>query len=141
VYLHRRGRFLLLRRTPELGGFWQGVTGAPEPGESDLDAAIREVREETGYEVGETIRPVDFRYEIVPSPLDPAPWTQLYGPGVESVPEEVFVAEAGDGEPVLAPEEHSEFRWCSLEVALELLYWPDNRAALERTAALVADKR
>jgi hypothetical protein len=34
-----------------------------------------------------------------------------------------------------------EFRWCSLEDALELFYWPDNRAALERTAALVADKR
>ena len=42
-------RYLMLRRPPARGGFWQSVTGAPLPGESDSDAAIREVREETGY--------------------------------------------------------------------------------------------
>ena len=45
VHLHRGEEFLLLRRTPEHGGFWQGVTGAPEPGESDIDAAIRDYPE------------------------------------------------------------------------------------------------
>jgi 8-oxo-dGTP pyrophosphatase MutT (NUDIX family) len=98
------------------------VTGAPEPGELDLDAAVREVREETGYEVRDTIRPVGFRYEIVPSPLDPAPWTELYGPGVTSVPEEVFLAEAGADDPRPDPCEHVEFRWCSGAEALALLH-------------------
>jgi lipoyl(octanoyl) transferase len=136
VYLHRRDRFLLLRRTPELGGFWQGVTGAPEPGEADLDAAIREVREETGYDVADSIRPVDYRYEIRSGP-DSLYWSTLYAPGVEAVPEEVFMAEAGPGEPTLQPGEHTEFRWCRLDEALELLHYPDNRTALERAAALL----
>ena len=43
-------KVLLLRRTVRLGGFWQGVTGAPLDGESLNDAAIRELREETGFE-------------------------------------------------------------------------------------------
>jgi 8-oxo-dGTP pyrophosphatase MutT (NUDIX family) len=136
VYLYRDGEFLLLLRTPELGGFWQGVTGAPEPGESDLDAAIREVREETGYDVANTIRPVGYRYEIRPGP-DSLHWSTLYAPGVEAVPEEVFVAAAGSGEPTLQPGEHTEFRWCSVAEALELLHYPDNRTALERAAALL----
>ena len=48
VYLYRRtsdGRleFLLLKRTERHGGFWQGVSGAPEREETDAEAAIREV--------------------------------------------------------------------------------------------------
>ncbi len=136
VYLHRGGEFLLLRRTRELGGFWQGVTGAPEPGESDTDAAVREVREETGFDVSGTIRPVGYRYELRPGPHN-LYWSTLYAPGVESVPEEVFVAEVG-GDPTLEPREHMEFRWCSLAEALELLHYAENREALERAAALLA---
>jgi 8-oxo-dGTP pyrophosphatase MutT (NUDIX family) len=136
VYLYRGEEFLLLRRTPELGGFWQGVTGAPERDESDLDAAIREVREEAGYDVAGTIQPVGYRYELRPGPHN-LYWSTLYAPGVESVPEEVFVAEVGDGEPTLEPHEHTEFRWCSLAEALELLHYPQNRTALERAAALI----
>jgi 8-oxo-dGTP pyrophosphatase MutT (NUDIX family) len=137
VYLHRGEAFLLLRRTAELGGFWQGVTGAPEPGESDVDAAVREVREETGYDVADSIRPIGYRYEIRPGPHSLF-WSTLYAPGVDSVTEEVFLAEVGDGEPTLSTQEHAEFRWCSLAEALELLHYPENRTALERAAALVA---
>jgi lipoyl(octanoyl) transferase len=43
--------FLMLRRIPTRGGFWQGLTGAPHPHESDDEAAVREVREETGFDV------------------------------------------------------------------------------------------
>ena len=136
VYLHRGGKFLLLLRTPELGGFWQGVTGAPDHGETDLDAAIREVREETGFDVARTIRPVGYRYEIRPGP-DSLYWSSLYEPGVEAVPEEVYLAEAGEGEPRLQPLEHIEFRWCSVDEALELLYYENNRVALARAAGLL----
>ena len=41
--------YLLLRRVPKLGAFWQGVTGAPEVGETLLQGAEREVLEETGF--------------------------------------------------------------------------------------------
>ena len=41
--------YLLLHRVPKFGAFWQGVTGAPEEGETLAQAARREVLEETGF--------------------------------------------------------------------------------------------
>lgn len=43
--------YLLLKRNPSNGGFWQPVTGYVEPGESLSDAARREVEEETGIHI------------------------------------------------------------------------------------------
>ena len=53
VFLFREqegGReYLLLHRVPGVGAFWQGVTGAPEEGETLFQGAAREVLEETGF--------------------------------------------------------------------------------------------
>lgn len=139
VYLHRPGpEFLLLRRIERLGGFWQGVTGAPEWRESDVDAAAREVREETGLEVGGRLRLVEYRYTLR-RPAEAAEWDRLYGPGVEEVPEEVFAADApADWEPTLSWE-HSESRWCSVDDALELLRYEENREGLRAAARSLRD--
>ena len=53
VYLARAGsrgdlEYLMLRRTPERGGYWQGVTGGVEDGETPCETARREIKEETG---------------------------------------------------------------------------------------------
>ena len=67
VFLFREkddGReYLLLHRVTELGAFWQGVTGAPEEGESLLQGAAREVLEETGLTPAK-ICSVDFIYRF-----------------------------------------------------------------------------
>ncbi len=137
VYLFRRSgdgaiEFLLLKRTEQWGGFWQGVSGAPEWEESDVEGAVREVREETGFEVSDTLKAIDYRYELRREcDLDGDRWTEIYGPDVHAVPEEVYLAEVLDGhDPVLAPYEHDDFRWCSYEEALALLRWENNRQAL-----------
>jgi 8-oxo-dGTP pyrophosphatase MutT (NUDIX family) len=143
VYLFRYGghendlEFLMLRRTPERGGFWQGVSGAPERHESDDEGAIREVREETGFAIAGSLQPIGFRYQLYrDGDPDEAQWERLYGPNIHAIPEEVYVAKAPSGsEPVLALDEHDTFRWCSFEDALALLTWEDNRRAL--TAARV----
>ena len=49
IYICRRPtpdtrEYLLLKRTAARGGFWQGVTGGVEAGESFTQAAHREVR-------------------------------------------------------------------------------------------------
>ena len=39
---------LLVHRSPKQGGYWHVVAGGVEPGESEREAAKRELREETG---------------------------------------------------------------------------------------------
>ena len=45
--------YLLLSRVAGHGGFWQSVTGSLEVGETHTQAAVREVREETGINSAE----------------------------------------------------------------------------------------
>jgi lipoyl(octanoyl) transferase len=60
------GRVLLLRRTPDRGGFWQPVTGRIEPGETPEAAAVRELGEETGYPG--PVRSLGYRHAFALSP-------------------------------------------------------------------------
>jgi 8-oxo-dGTP pyrophosphatase MutT (NUDIX family) len=124
-------RLLMLRRTPERGGFWQGVTGAPLAGETDFDAAIREVREETGLDVAESLRPlsVTFAYALRPELADR--WATIYGAGVAAVSVVCFGAEiASATDQLLDQGEHDAFQWCDYETALGLLEWPIEQDAL-----------
>jgi bis(5'-nucleosidyl)-tetraphosphatase len=62
LIFHRRGgeiRFLLL----DYGRHWDFAKGHVDPGESDLQAAVRELREETG--IREIVPFPDFHREIV----------------------------------------------------------------------------
>lgn len=145
VYVFRRSqdgsvRFLLLKRTQQWGGFWQGVSGAPEWAESDEEGAIREVHEETGFSVASTLQPIDFRYELrQDEDPDQERWEHIYGPEVRAIPEEVYVANVPDDtDPVLSPYEHDTFRWCSFEEASGLLTWENNRHALKVAREFIA---
>jgi 8-oxo-dGTP pyrophosphatase MutT (NUDIX family) len=117
--------FLLLRRIPSRGGFWQGVTGGAEWGEPLREAARRELLEETGLSPFKLVQ-IDFAYAI---PLDEED-RRLYGPGVKEVEEFIFLAFVEAREPRLDPKEHDRFRWCRFEEALELPKWPENKEAL-----------
>ena len=120
---------LLLHRIPKLGAFWQGITGAPEPNETEAEGAVREVQEETGLAV--EVEPLDFRYDLRRSWESEKQWLAMYGPGVEVIPEETFAAEVPFGiDPVITPTEHDAFCWCSFDEADSLLKWDENRQAL-----------
>jgi 8-oxo-dGTP pyrophosphatase MutT (NUDIX family) len=140
VYICRRispetTEYLLLKRTADRGGFWQGVTGAAELEETLIQAAQREVCEETGYQRFIRFAPLDFRYSY---PLDRALWGHLYAPEVTTITEECFGAEIAldQGEPVLDASEHEQYRWLSAQQAIDLLAWPENQDALRRFAAM-----
>jgi len=110
------GRVLLLKRAPERGGFWQILTGGIEPGESPLQAAAREVSEETGFN-GE-LRDLGYRHSFA------------LGERLLFAEETAFALQAA-GEPKLSAE-HIEHRWCTLEEAEQLLPFAGLRRAVRR---------
>ena len=125
VIVRRGDSYLLLHRTPRGGAYWHGVAGALEAGESFAEATRRELEEETGLVAG----PIEISEPYVYS-LDEEPqYRDLFPAGVEGVVVRPFLVDAPiDWEPTLNVE-HDDYRWCSREQALELLRWPDSKAA------------
>jgi dihydroneopterin triphosphate diphosphatase len=127
VFVRRGDEFLVLHRSPEQGAYWHCVAGALEPGESFGDAAARELNEETGLDS----TPVDlrrtFEYEL-------EAWEPGFRPGSERVVVECFLADAPAGWEPSLDWEHDEYRWCRVDEAAEILYWPEPREVLHELA-------
>ncbi len=124
---------LVMLRQPDQGLWWSSVTGMLEPGESLEAAAHRELKEEVG--LTGTLTPLDLVHTFW---VDPA---ILHLP--EGEPrfntETCFHMEVlADAEVRLSPEEHSEYRWCSLEEAHALMHWEGSKAAVKRLGQLLA---
>jgi len=123
------GEVLLLeRRQP--AGYWQSITGSLKWGESSArDAAIREVREETGLQVQENLLDCacSNRFEIVPA------WRARYAPDVNWNTEHVFRVELAATDPIcINAEEHVRAEWVAAQQAAERASSHTNRAAIER---------
>ncbi|XXF75129.1 lipoyl(octanoyl) transferase LipB [Myxococcaceae bacterium GXIMD 01537] len=114
---------LLLRRRPERGGFWQVVTGKVEEGEAPLQAAARELHEETGLRAD--VEDLGYRHsfalgEAVPPKL---------------VEESAFAVRVPwDAQPRLGSE-HDAFEWVDVPAALERLPFQGLREAVLRAVA------
>lgn len=113
------GSYLLLRRCGlHLPGVWQGVTGRIEGEESASQAALRELKEETGFS------PQSFySADILESFYDVARGQIFAAP--------VFVAFVDSGREVrLCCKEHDASQWVSCEEALSLLSFRSNQEAV-----------
>jgi 8-oxo-dGTP pyrophosphatase MutT (NUDIX family) len=131
VFVRRQGEYLILHRSPAQGDYWHGVAGALEDGESYAEAAARELREETGLH-GVALVDLGRAYTY---PVDEEPERRpLYGPGVTEITVACFAADAPAGwEPTL-DWEHDGYRWCTVEEAAQLLFWPEPRDVLRAIA-------
>lgn len=117
--------YLLLKRRPDIGGFWQGVTGALKPGEAEDAAAAREIMEETGLDVSAVER-LAFSHSF---PVEEQ-WKHLYDESVTEIFEHAFAAETVETNVTIC-DEHTEFKWVNFGDAYKLLKWPGNKGALE----------
>ena len=116
--------YLILKRVDM--GAWQGIAGGGEDDEAPAEAAIRETLEETGVTVSGLI---DLESVETLSVLTVAGFYQ-WGEGVELIPEYSFCADVPFDTPIRLSGEHTEYRWCDLQRALELLEWDSNKKAL-----------
>lgn len=122
VLIHTPDLQVLLLERADKPGFWQSVTGSLEDGESMRDAAIREVREETGLEAehyGFDDWHMHYVYEIYPH------WRHRYAPGVTQNTEHLFGLELPAALPVtLAPDEHLRYEWVDWrQAAIRVFSW------------------
>jgi len=127
--------YLMLKRVKGRGGFWQGVTGAPKGFETLMEAANRELFEETGFISVKLIK-TDISYII---PMEDR-WKNIYPKDTKQIPEYLFVAIVHQPDPPkIDPLEHDDWKWCSYEVAMNLLSLEDNKRALEHVQKLLMD--
>jgi dihydroneopterin triphosphate diphosphatase len=117
-------QFAVLKRSD--AGWWQFVAGGGEDGESALQAAQRETREEIGLAEDGRIIQLDSQAAV---PKDAFAASASWGPDIYVVPEYSFAIDTGDHALALS-DEHTELCWASYEQAWRLLKWDSNRTAL-----------
>ncbi|MDQ2668049.1 MAG: Flp pilus assembly complex ATPase component TadA [Gemmatimonadota bacterium] len=103
-------------------GAWETVHGRIEAGEEPEDAAIREVREETGLAV-------ERLYNVTVQPF------YLHKLHVVELAV-VFAAFVDSSAPVTLGDEHSKFEWLDAGSAAARFFWPRERAALQEVLHL-----
>jgi dATP pyrophosphohydrolase len=130
VLIHTKDLQVLIMERADKAGFWQSVTGSLELGETPLDAAIREVQEETGLDTKQ-YDVQDWQasnvYEIYPH------WRHRYTSGVTENTEHLFGLELPSALPIkLAPDEHVRYEWVDWREAAKRVFSWTNVDALKR---------
>lgn len=129
VYDEELDEYLLLKRTPERGGFWQPVTGRIKlkRQETPVAAAIREVMEETGLQG--TLRDLNYVHSFY---LEPHLMKKQYKePQVNR--EHSFALKVKKTSVRISQKEHSEYQWLKFDEAFSRLIWNGNRHAFALT--------
>jgi dATP pyrophosphohydrolase len=130
ILIHTPDLQVLIMERADKAGFWQSVTGSVEGDETPLQAAIREVYEETGldalqYELQDW--QVSNVYEIYPH------WRYRYAPGVTENREHLFGLQLPDIVAIkLAPDEHVCYEWVDWREAAKRVFSWTNVDALKR---------
>ena len=117
---------LLLKRSQPFE-FWQSVTGSLLEGEAHVEAAKRELSEETGIIDGVlSFTGVSRQFTIDPR------WRNRFAPGtVENVEYEYYYRLSTRSAIQLADDEHSSFEWLQIDGAIDRVWSWTNRQALE----------
>lgn len=104
VVIEKDGDFLLVQEaSPRVYGLWNWIQGSVEQGEGVEDAAVREAKEETGYDI-KLVRKV----EVIENPF----------PDTKEI--HVFLGEISGGELKINEDEILQTRWFSKEELIQI---------------------
>ena len=128
--IHTKELQVLIMERADKVGYWQSVTGSLEQGETPIQAAIREIQEETGLHATQ----YDLQdwhasniYEIYPH------WRHRYAPNVTHNTEHLFGLELPSPLPIkLAPDEHLRYEWVDWREAAKRVFSWTNVDALSK---------
>jgi dATP pyrophosphohydrolase len=128
VVIRDENNQVLIMQRDDDADFWQSVTGTIELGEIPLNAAYRELAEETGIALPKSTHPiVDCRlmnqYKIRLA------WLYRYPRGSEFNNEYVFSVKVPAGLPIVLTE-HTDFNWTSKQEAMQRVWSKTNREAI-----------
>lgn len=132
VYRYTDGKleFLILKRVPEDGGFWQAITGTIDGDESALETLMRELKEEAGIS----------NPKHVSQRLEEYHW-ENHETGVVGR-DQVFCVEIPPETSVkINPKEHSEFMWLPPDQAIEALRYDGNKKSMRLVVEYVNKNR
>ena len=110
-------QFLLLKRMPEDGGFWQPLTGTLEFDESLHDCLLRELTEEIGISEPTVITEEVYRFSWVKEDY--------------TIVELVYGVELPYDAPIILSHEHDAYTWVSYEEAMASLAKDNNKRAFQ----------
>ena len=121
--------FLIFKRSSKkiYGNQWRMVGGKVKEGESHWEAALRELKEETGLipEQFWTIPSVNQFYEAKSDTIHAIP---------------AFATELGGNQKIQLDEEHSGFKWVTIDEIPEHILWPEQRRLMQLTYNILTDQ-
>lgn len=117
---------VLRARGKYMGETWQLVTGGIDEGETAWQAALRELKEETGLMAIEF-----YQVDVV---------NTFYLAKTDSISmSPMFCAIVATGAKVTLNDEHTDFRWVPRDEIESHIMWPGERAALRELCAEILD--
>jgi dATP pyrophosphohydrolase len=129
VFRHYRktAQFLLLHRRPDvpLGNTWQAVHGKILPHERAVEAALRELREQTGL-VPQKLYSADFINQFYDHTTDSIVLAPSFAALVESRAKLQLASE------------YNDYAWCDLEETVARLPWTGQRWAVRHIYDVIA---
>jgi dATP pyrophosphohydrolase len=128
---------LLLRRVRPFD-FWQSVTGSLHEDESAASAASRELLEETGLSTEGSLSDSGIERSFT---IDPR-WRHRFAPDVtENLEFEWRYRVSSALAVTIDRHEHSEFKWCPIDEAIDKVWSWTNREALQQLRDDLAGNR
>ena len=124
IIFDEKFRVLLIKHNK---GHWSFPKGHIEEGETEVETALREVKEETNLDIE-----IDSKYK----------WTSTYMPEDDVIKDVIyFLGFPKNNNIILQTSELCDYLWCNIDEALKIITYVDDRQILKMAYNKLKTKR